>query len=426
MLAVPSDMHILPRWIAPMAGDGELLEHHTLVMRDGRILDLLPNATAAERYAPRATTQHPTHLLMPGLVNARTRIGLLADQAAAPNLLAEAGLLGIANMLRSGVTTFCDIGYSPADAARTAGAQGMRALIGLPVARQPSGWAQSAGEYLTRALRLRDEYKGHPSISTAFAPLLELDDATLARMGTLAAELDAGVLISLHESQRDIEESLARHGLRPLARLDGLGLLTPAITAADAVHLEEAEIERARRAGIGVVLCLASSLMRAHGLPPIAALAEARAADAQSGEAGIRLGIGSDGEFCGSAQDLWTEIKLLALHARNCGARAVMSPGDVLRTATLGGAAVLGLDAEIGTLEAGKWADLCCVDLGTPAMQPPFDPLRQLVFCGGRDLVSDVWVAGRQLLSEGQFTRLDWPGLAARLKAQAAQRGDAT
>jgi 5-methylthioadenosine/S-adenosylhomocysteine deaminase len=59
-------------------------------------------------------------------------------------------------------------------------------------------------------------------------------------------------------------------------------------------------------------------------------------------------------------------------------------------------------------------------------MQPPFDPLRQLVFCGGRDLVSDVWVAGRQLLSEGQFTRLDWPGLAARLKAQAVQRGEAT
>jgi 5-methylthioadenosine/S-adenosylhomocysteine deaminase len=82
---------------------------------------------------------------------------------------------------------------------------------------------------------------------------------------------------------------------------------------------------------------------------------------------------------------------------------------------------VLGLDAEIGTLEAGKWADLCCLDLGGPAMQPTLDPLSQIPLAGGRDLVSDVWVAGRQLLSEGQFTRLDWPQLAARLKAAEAR-----
>ncbi|MGO9514167.1 MAG: hypothetical protein ACLP2F_11055 [Steroidobacteraceae bacterium] len=73
------------------------------------------------------------------------------------------------------------------------------------------------------------------------------------------------------------------------------------------------------------------------------------------------------------------------------------------------------LDAEMGTLEPGKWADLCCLDLSGPAAQPLYDPVRQLVFSGGRDMVSDVWVAGRHLLSNGQFTRLDWPGRASRL-----------
>ena len=87
----------------------------------------------------------------------------------------------------------------------------------------------------------------------------------------------------------------------------------------------------------------------------------------------------------------------------------------MIAAATRGGAAALGLDAEIGTLEAGKWADLCCLDLAGPATQPVYDPLRQGIFSGGRDLVSDVWVAGRQLLCDGQFTRLDWPSLAARL-----------
>jgi 5-methylthioadenosine/S-adenosylhomocysteine deaminase len=80
---------------------------------------------------------------------------------------------------------------------------------------------------------------------------------------------------------------------------------------------------------------------------------------------------------------------------------------------------VLGLDADVGTLESGKWADLCCVDLGGPATQPLIDPVTQLVFCGGPDIVSDVWVAGRQLLSAGELIRLDWPSVAARANAWA-------
>ncbi|MGA2343426.1 MAG: amidohydrolase family protein, partial [Steroidobacteraceae bacterium] len=113
--------------------------------------------------------------------------------------------------------------------------------------------------------------------------------------------------------------------------------------------------------------------------------------------------------------DLWTEIKLLALHA------PAATPAGVLAAATRGGAGVLGLEAEIGTLEAGKWADICCLDLGGAATQPLWDPLRQVVFSGGRDLTSDVWVAGRQLLCEGQYTRLDWPDLAQRLRAGASR-----
>jgi 5-methylthioadenosine/S-adenosylhomocysteine deaminase len=95
-----------------------------------------------------------------------------------------------------------------------------------------------------------------------------------------------------------------------------------------------------------------------------------------------------------------------------------MSAASVLGAATRGGAAALGLESETGTLEPGKWADVCCVDLSGPATQPPDDPLLNLVFAGGRDLVSDVWIAGRHLLVEGRFTRLDWPALASRLDSQ--------
>jgi 5-methylthioadenosine/S-adenosylhomocysteine deaminase len=414
MPAVLADFCIKPRWIVPMTRRDELLEHHTLVMRDGRILDILPNASAADRYAPRVILDRPEHLLMPGLVNALTRTGSLDRAAAAVQFQPDGGLLCIANMLKAGITCFCDIGCFPRDAAQVAATQGMRALIGLPVAEHQSPWARNAGEYLTRALGLRDEYKGHPCISTGFAPLEPgaMSDATYARIGTLADELDAAILISLHESRSDVEESLTRHGLRPLGRLDRLGLLSPALCAAHLAHVNPADIELAQRGGIGVALCLQSDLLRGGELAPVAALAAA----------GLRLSMGSDGANCGNDQDVWTEMRLLALHSRGGApgvprdAKPSLSPWDVLAAATRGGAGVLGLDTEIGTLETGKWADLCCLDLSGPATQPFFDPMRQLVFSGGRDMVSDVWVAGRQLLCDRQFTRLDWPSLSARLE----------
>jgi 5-methylthioadenosine/S-adenosylhomocysteine deaminase len=272
-------MHITPRWILPMSGGRDLLEQHTLVVRDGRILEIVPADKAQERYTPRVSLERPSHLLMPGLVNAHTRIGSPPGEGTASVFSQDLATIGIANMLKTGVTAFCDVGYFPDEAARTAVAQGLRAVIGLPVAAQPSAWARAPAEYLTRALKLRDEYKGHPAISTAFAPLHvhTLEDSTLARISTLAAELDAAVVIALNRSRRDIEECVARHGMRPLARLESLGLLTPALIAVHAVSLEERELELIGRAGAGIALCLAADLVRGGGLPPIEALAAARA-----------------------------------------------------------------------------------------------------------------------------------------------------
>jgi 5-methylthioadenosine/S-adenosylhomocysteine deaminase len=94
------------------------------------------------------------------------------------------------------------------------------------------------------------------------------------------------------------------------------------------------------------------------------------------------------------------------------------SAWDALAAATCGGAAACGLE-DLGTLATGKWADMSCLELGGPAMEPLNDPVTQLVFCGGRDMVSDVWVAGRQLLADREMTRLDWAAAAERAGAWA-------
>ena len=421
MPAVLADLCIDARWIVPMTMPGKVLENHTLVVRDGRILELLPSAAARARYAATAVVQRPTHLLLPGMVNTATCSamslfrGTRSDPAAleqrfvGPEFVRDGVLAAIAEMLGSGITCFADRYYFPEETARTAGEQGMRAVIGMPVAETPGPWAKSSDDYLTRALRVRDEYKDHPLISSAFAPHAPntLSDATFARIATLADELDAGIVIDLHESAAEIAASVVLHGMRPIQRLWKLGLLTPALNA---VHMTQAtveDIELARRTGISISLCPQSSLKKGCGLPPLTALAAS----------GIRLSVGSGDGAPHQNQDVWGEMKLLALMS-HAGA-APLPAWDALAMATRGGAAVLGLESAVGTLEPGKWADVCCADLGGPATSPISDPVTQLVLCGGRDIVSDVWVAGRQLLSDGETTRLDWAAVAERSNAWA-------
>jgi 5-methylthioadenosine/S-adenosylhomocysteine deaminase len=415
-MPIAADLCIEVRWIVPMTARNVVLEHHSLLVRDGRILDVLPSALAVQRYRATAVLSRNSHLLLPGMINAQSAAAALLSRSAnggAAQLEANADfardgtLAAIAEMLKSGISCFCDRDYFPEETARSAHEQGMRAVIGMPVADGVTPWAQDAAQSLSRALKLRDRHKGDPLLSTAFAPLAanSLSDATFLRLATLADELDAGIMVDLHQSTREIDECVAAHGMRPLERLWNLGLLTPALNAAHMVHLDAADLSLAQRTGISVTVCPQADMRLGANLPPIAALTAA----------GVRLGIGSAGAGAGAAalgHDIWGNMKIVAL---------LSNAWDALRAATYGGAAVLGLENEVGSLETGKWADLCCVDLSGPWTQPIGDPLTQLVFGGARDIVSDVWVAGRQLLSGGELTRLDWSEVAARSQAWAAR-----
>lgn len=394
-----------------MTARNEVLEDHSLVIRDGRILEILPSAAARERYSGADVLQRTGHLLMPGLINTHSEAARLLYRAthagappvdmAGPQFARDGAVAAIAEMLKSGVTCFSDSGNFPEETALAASEQGMRAVVGMPV--------PEASQSLTRSLNLRDQYLGHPLISTAFAPQRpnNLSDQAFSRLATLANELDAGVLMEVQQSAGEISECLARFGMRPLERLGRLGLLTPAFNAVHVVGPTAADIDLAQRSGMSISLCPRANLKSGNGLPSVGVFAKA----------GIRLSLGSAGAESMSLE-LWPEMKLIALMSSTGGADGVaLNAWDVLAMATRGGAAVLGLEDETGTLQPGKWADLCCVDLSGPATSPLGDPLAQLILNGGRDMVNDVWVAGRQLLSDGALTRLDWSSAAARTEA---------
>ncbi len=197
----------------------------------------------------------------------------------------------------------------------------------------------------------------------------------------------------VHETADELAESERRFSRRPLQRLDELGLLTPLLAAVHMTQLVAEEITLLRERGVSVVHCPESNLKLASGFCPVAELASA----------GINIALGTDGAASNNDLDMFGEMRSCALLAKGVAQRADVVPAAaVLSMATLNGARALGLDDRIGSLLAGKEADVICVDLSAAATQPVYDPVSHLVYAASRDQVSDVWVAGRQLLADGR------------------------
>jgi 5-methylthioadenosine/S-adenosylhomocysteine deaminase len=308
-------------------------------------------------------------------------------------------LLACAEMLRGGITCFNDMYFFPEAALEAAVEAGMRASLGMIVFDFPSAYGADPDDYLAKGLALRDQWREHPLLSFCLAPHAPytVSDATFAKVAKLAAEVDVPVHVHLHETEHEIERSLAEHGVRPLARLERLGLLGPGLMAVHAVHLEDAEIALLAKHGASVVHCPSSNLKLASGFAPAAKLAAA----------GVNLCFGTDGAASNNRLDMLAELRLGALLAKAVARDAQALPAHAaLRAATLGGAKALGLDARIGSIAPGKCADLAAVRLTGPELSPCYDVLSHIVYAAGREHVSDVWVAGRHLLQNGNMAAL--------------------
>ena len=426
------DTLIKTRWVAPVAPASGVLADHAVAIRQGRIVDLLPSEAALARYDAAEIVDRPGHLLIPGLVNAHTHAAMtllrgLADDLTLMDWLqhhiwpaerrwmsaefVEHGTeLAMAEMLLGGTTTFNDMYFFPEVVARAAARAGMRACVGMILIKFPTVWAGDPAEYLRKGLALRDEYKGHPLVSTAFAPHAPytVDDEYLVKIRRLADELEVPVHTHVHETADEVLGSVVDCGARPLARLDRLGLVSPMLMAVHMTQLEDAEIERVAAAGASVVHCPESNLKLASGFCPVAKLLAA----------GVNVCLGTDGAASNNDLDMLGEMRTAALLAKGVAGRAdAVTAGQALEMATLNGARALGLADEIGSIEAGKWADLCCVDLERPATWPVYDPVAQLVYAAGRDQVEDVWVAGRRMVSDGRLVRMDEAAIIARAGA---------
>ena len=413
------DCLIDARWIVPVEPAGAL-EGHAIAVHDGRIEAVLPSRDALREYTAARRMSLHEHVLIPGLVNLHTHAAMsllrgIADDVALmqwlqqhiwPVEMREASsafvydgtLLACAEMLRGGVTLFNDMYFFPEAAARAAIAAGMRAALGMIVVDFPSPYAAHPADYLSKGLAMRDALRAQPLISFCFAPHApySVGDKALAQIATYANELDLPVHMHVHETADEIAQGIGRDGRRPLARLSDLGLVGPNLLAVHAVHLLPAEIELLAACGCHVAHCPSSNLKLASGMAPVASLLAA----------GVNVGIGTDGAASNNRLDLFGEMRQAALFAKAvAGDPTALPAAQALRMATLNGARALGLDHLVGSLQAGKAADIVAVDFSAPELLPCYDPISHLVYAAGRQNVSHVWVAGELAVEDGVLTR---------------------
>ena len=420
------DLLIEAGFVVPVVPHGVVLEHHAVAVTGGRIVAVLPVPEARSRFAPRETVSRPDAALIPGLVNAHTHNPMtllrgVADdlplkvwlqqhiwpiEAAVigPDFVADGITLAIAEMLRGGTTCVNENYFFPDVQAATYKRHGVRARVGLPVIDFPTAWAASDDEYFDKADEVHDQWRDDALIATAFAPHAPytVNDANFERVRMLADQLDIPVHLHLHETAQEVEQSLEKHGQRPIARLDRLGLVNERLIAIHMTQLTEAEIHLCAERGVSVVHCPESNLKLASGFCPACALERA----------GVNLAIGTDGCASNNDLDMFSETRTAALLAKAVAQdAAALDAFSALRAATLGGAKAIGFDDRVGSIEPGKEADLVCVDLSALETQPLHHVVSQLIYATGRQQVSDVWIAGRARLRQRMLVDIDIEGV---------------
>ncbi len=416
------DTLLHPRWIIPVVPEGQILDYYSVALQGGDILEILPTGEAKAKYSAEQEHNLPSHALIPGMINAHTHAAMSLFRGMADDLplmtwlnehiwpaeqrwiseefVADGSRLAIAEMLRGGTTCFNDMYFYPDITAKVAADAGIRAAIGLIMIDFPSAWAADADEYIQRGLEVHDSYRNHHLISTAFAPHApySVSDAPLERIRTLADELNIPIHIHLYETDDEVEQSQQNYGCRPLDRLQKLGLLSPALQAVHMTKVDIDELELFAQSGAHVIHCPESNQKLANGFCPVDKLLES----------GINVALGTDGAASNNDLNMFGEMRTASLLAKGISHNpSTMPAATALRMATLNGAMALGIADRTGSLEAGKAADIVAVNLGDIETQPVYNPISQLVYATDRSKVTDVWVAGRQLLKERELTTMN-------------------
>lgn len=407
-------------WVMPMAPKGAVLAQHSVLIDEGKVVAVVPTAETADVEA-QTVYNLPNQIVLPGLINAHSHApmnilrGMGADlplmdwlttkiwpaegKLMSPEFCYEGSLLAGEEMLRSGITCTNDHYFFPADVARGLNDAGMKCTVSAFFIGFPSAMAKDADEYYARAKEVLEQFQGHQKTRVSVGPHAPytVDDATLIRCRDLADQYDTKIHMHIDETQSEIETSMKEYGMRPVERLQKLGFLSDRLVSVHTVHPDENEMQLLAKAGASVCHCPCSNLKLASGFAPIAHMMDL----------GVNIAIGTDSVASNDKLDLLGETRLAAMLGKAVsGEPTSMKVEDLLYAATMGGAKAIGWDDRIGSLEAGKDADIIAIDLAGVNTVPVFDAHTQLLYSAGREEITHVWVDGELVVKKQQCVEL--------------------
>ena len=413
---------ISPTWIAPVIPIGALLLDHSLVIEGDRIAALLPHADAKARFPNAPDLRLEGHLVTPGFVNvhghaAMTLLRGIADdremmdwltnwiwpiegELVSEQFVYDGTRLAAMEMIMGGTTCAADTYFFPEAASRALTQMHFRAQVGMPVLQFANAWARNEEDHIHKGLAFRDSIKNSSLVTTAFAPHspYSVTDNGFNKVQLYSEQLDLPVHLHLHETATEVSDSLRDNGVRPIERMNKLGILSPSLQAVHMTQLRDDEIESLAINGVQVAHCPESNMKLASGFCPVEKL---RARN-------INVAIGTDGAASNNDLDMIQEGRTASLLSKaTTGDATSLDAQTCLEMMTINGARFLGLENEIGSLEPGKLADIASIDLSHPTCQPIYNPISQLIYTASARDVSNVWIGGKRVMENRLLPEID-------------------
>ena len=390
---------------------------------DGRDIVAVDTVAAiAARFRGRETIDAAGAVVMPGLVNTHTHAPMvlfrgLADDLAlmdwlqkyifpaeaktvSPAFVRAGTRLAALEMIESGTTTYTDMYYFEDEIARATRAAGLRGVLGETIIQFPVADARTPAESLALTEKFAKAFAGDELITPAVAPhaMYTNDTATLKACRALADRLDIPVIIHLSETKDEMKTADEQYRATPTAFLESIGFWGPRTLAAHAVHVTPADIDILARRHVGVAHNPESNMKLASGIAPVEAMRRA----------GLAVGLGTDGAASNNDLDMFEAMRQAAFLHKLVASdpRAIPAP-VALEMATIAGARAMGMDTAIGSLEAGKRADLIVVSMASARQTPMYDPVSHIVYVTRGDDVRTTIVNGKVLMRDRRVLTLD-------------------
>ena len=439
------DLIIAGDYVVTMDADGNILRNGAVAIDEGLIVAIGSAEEINAQFTANGNLEGGNRVVMPGLINGHSHAAMtllrgVADDLALMDWLnnyifpaevefvdAEFVRIGTElacwEMIRGGTTTFVDMYYYPDVIAQVVEQCGLRAFVSATVIDQRSPDAESAADSLVKGKAFVDRWKGRNSrIMPIYGPHADYTLNAEQLVATRAAANEAGVPISIHmsESPFELEYSKQTYGTTTIDLFESIGFLDGPTIGAHVVWPTADEIKILAERKVGVIHNPTSNMKIASGISPVTDMLNA----------GVRVGLGTDGAASNNDLDMWEEMRLASfLQKVDKMDPEVMSANTVLRMATSGGAEAVGIRDRVGALEVGMRADVIQVSFDDVHFVPTYDVISHLVFVADEQDVASVTVDGRLLMRDGEFLSIDTDRvrreateLAARIQSALAER----